>query len=252
MKDTKITKKQKEILDLIYKFRFLNRTQIQTLLKHKTYNRINFWLKDLVEKDYLGRRIENESKLNNTPAIYFLRKNGIRFLKTQDSTETEYLTKLYQESTRSKKFISNCILIADCYIYLIQKHTNPDFRFYTRSEYSVGGIIKEISPFFVFRKGEGENYFVVEIFPEKPRFYIRKRLNDYAVFFTKSDWVNQEVPPTILFICPNNDIEEYVHKKTRITFTEQNAGLVVKTTTIDQIKKLRITGDVWSEVEIDK
>ena len=47
-----ITPKQQEIPKLIYKFRFLNRIQIQTLLNHKDKRRINSWLKDLSEKEY--------------------------------------------------------------------------------------------------------------------------------------------------------------------------------------------------------
>jgi len=253
MKLPTITKKQKEILHLIYKFRFLNRTQIQTLLQHKTYNRINIWLKDLTEKDYLGRKIETKSKLNNTPAIYYLRKNGIRYLRTQDYAESDYIKKLYQEKTRSVRFIENCTLSADCYINLLDKYGDKKgFNFYTRSEYSVNGIIKEIFPFFVFRRGEDQNYFVAEILPEKPRFYIRKRIREYAIFFTKSDWIKQEAPPTILFICPNNEIEEYITKKAKLIFQEENAdNLEVKTTTIEQIQDLGIAGDIWGNVEVE-
>ena len=46
-----IAAKQQEIPKLIYKFRFLNRIQIQTLLNHKDKRRINSWLKDLSEKE---------------------------------------------------------------------------------------------------------------------------------------------------------------------------------------------------------
>ncbi len=49
------TGKQIEIIDLVYKFRFINRTQIQKILNHKDPRRINAWLKELVEYKYLGR-----------------------------------------------------------------------------------------------------------------------------------------------------------------------------------------------------
>ena len=48
-----VTKKQKEIVELVYKHRFINRIQIQTLLGHKDYKTINLWLKDLKEKQYV-------------------------------------------------------------------------------------------------------------------------------------------------------------------------------------------------------
>ena len=98
-----ITNKQKTILYLLYKFRFLNRIQIQTLLNHKTYNRINAWLKDLTDKGYTGRKLDTISKINNVPAIYYLKKNGMQFVKTQDYAEKSYISKLYQEDTRSDR-----------------------------------------------------------------------------------------------------------------------------------------------------
>jgi hypothetical protein len=63
-----ITPKQQEIPKLIYKFRFLNRIQIQTLLNHKYHKRIIDWLNDLVGKEYLeklpkGNTFEQRSKL---------------------------------------------------------------------------------------------------------------------------------------------------------------------------------------------
>lgn len=46
----KHTNKQTEILNLIHKYRFLNRIQIQTFLNHKNKKNINTWLNDLNEK----------------------------------------------------------------------------------------------------------------------------------------------------------------------------------------------------------
>ena len=64
-----ITNKQKEILLLLYRFRFLNRIQIQTLLNNKDYKNINLWLKDLTTKNYTGKIFERTPGINK-PAIY--------------------------------------------------------------------------------------------------------------------------------------------------------------------------------------
>ncbi|HEU4965914.1 MAG TPA: hypothetical protein VFT53_00345, partial [Candidatus Saccharimonadales bacterium] len=53
MKLPDITAKQVAILELIYRFRFVNRIQIQALMHHRDYRRINAWLKDLREKQYV-------------------------------------------------------------------------------------------------------------------------------------------------------------------------------------------------------
>lgn len=46
---------QKEIIDSLLRFRYLNRLQIQTMLHHKSWKRIILWLNDLTEKHYLFR-----------------------------------------------------------------------------------------------------------------------------------------------------------------------------------------------------
>ncbi len=54
-KQQTITKKQETIISLLFRFRFLDRAQIQKFLNHKDEARINEWLKDLTEKEYINR-----------------------------------------------------------------------------------------------------------------------------------------------------------------------------------------------------
>jgi len=79
MDKNNLTKKQLEILTLLYRFRFLNRSQIQQLLNHKKISRINLWLKDLYYKKIIGRNYSNRLGDNIKPAIYYL--------KTKSKTE---------------------------------------------------------------------------------------------------------------------------------------------------------------------
>lgn len=64
-----ITPKQMVILSYIFTFRFVSRSVIQTLLNHSDPRRINAWLKDLVEKKYLGRIYHRTLTEMHTPAI---------------------------------------------------------------------------------------------------------------------------------------------------------------------------------------
>jgi len=113
-----ITNKQQEILNLTYKFRFLNRIQIQQLLKHKDRRRINTWLKDLVEKQYLNRIYSNNIGENIKPAIYYASINAIRYYRAIAQSNS-YLKKLYHDSKRSESFIAGQILIADICLDII-------------------------------------------------------------------------------------------------------------------------------------
>lgn len=105
-----ITPKQLEILILIYRFRFLNRSQLQTLLKHKDTKRINTWLKDLTDKKIVGRHYSTKLKENTKPAIYYLMTKSKTLLIGQPQVDERLLLKrVYREKIRSRKLIDHCI-----------------------------------------------------------------------------------------------------------------------------------------------
>ena len=248
-----ITEQQQQILLLLYRFRFLNRIHIQTLLHHKTFNRVNVWLKDLTEKNYIGKIVDTESKINIIPTKYYLSVNGIRYLKSQPNCEIKYLSKIYRESKRSEAFINQCLFIADIYIYLSEKYKQTEgFVFYTQSEYSLHGIIKELFPLFVFRKSVDEPYYVAEIFKENiPRKKaIRPRIERYIQFFSQGKWLQNELPPKIFFICPDAKMRNIVYKDTKQILDDEDAqNLSIFVTTKDQIQKQSIEGEIWEQVK---
>jgi len=121
-----VTKKQRDIVDLLYSYRFLNRIQIQTFLKHKDYKTINLWLRDLLDKQYVGRIFSTDFAERTKPAIYYLSLNGIKHLKSMDFHSIEELAKRYREPTRSQTYIDRCLLLADCAIALEQARNEDD------------------------------------------------------------------------------------------------------------------------------
>jgi hypothetical protein len=139
----KITKKQQEILKLLYRYRFLNRIQIQSLMGHKDYKTINLWLKNLREKEYVAWIYSTHFAEKTKPAIYYLGLNGIRHLKQLTTTgedgnkqpayAPEELRKRYRESTRSQTYIDHCVLLADCCITL-QQHSIKTVGYYYQTE----------------------------------------------------------------------------------------------------------------------
>ena len=77
----KITKKQQVILKLLYRFRFLNRIQIQALMRHKDPKTINLWLRDLRAKGYVEWIYSTHFAEKTKPAVYYLGLNGVRCLR---------------------------------------------------------------------------------------------------------------------------------------------------------------------------
>lgn len=224
----KLTKKQQEILRLLYRFRFLNRIQIQAFLKHKDPKTINMWLRDLRAKGYVEWIYSTHFAEKTKPAIYYLSLNGVRYLRTltrknkADDGEIvemptyppEELRKRYKEPTRSQTFIDRCVLIADCALALEQQDSANEakgkkLRYYyqTEADYllerSYYHFVLEselIQPQLIFcqdkisKDGKEEETIVsciLEVFdPTLPRYRMKKRLGDYVKFLDEegSEW----------------------------------------------------------------
>lgn len=227
----KITKKQQEILKLLYRFRFLNRIQIQAFLEHKDPKTINLWLRDLRAKGYVEWIYSTHFTEKTKPAIYHLGLNGVRHLRTLTRTSKdgddeaavtpayppEELRKRYKESTRSQTYIDRCILIADCCIALERADTedeakNKKIRHYYQTEadylldhsyYHFILVSELIQPSLVFCKDrlddEGKEEktlksYLLEIFdPTLPRYRMKKRLGDYVKYLDDegTEWQDQ-------------------------------------------------------------
>lgn len=113
-----ITNKQLEILKLLYRFRFLNRLHIQTILNHKDPKRINTWLKDLTEKKLIGRQYSTKLLENTKPAVYYLLPASKEWLLKENDVVEDHFRKLYKEKTRSQRFIDHTLTVADFYLRL--------------------------------------------------------------------------------------------------------------------------------------
>lgn len=218
----KLTKKQQEILKLLYRFRFLNRIQIQAFLGHKDPKTINLWLRDLRAKGYVEWIYSTHFAEKTKPAVYYLALNGVRCLraltrsvKDDDGTiavapmyPLEELRKRYKEPTRSQTYIDRCVLIADCCLALErQDDTNEakgkKLRYYYQTEadyllersyyHFVLDIDDElIHPHLIYcqdklNKDDKEEKtvesYMLEIFDSTlPRYRMKKRLSDYVKF----------------------------------------------------------------------
>ncbi|MGH2639554.1 MAG: replication-relaxation family protein [Rhabdochlamydiaceae bacterium] len=218
----KLTKKQQEILRLLYRFRFLNRIQIQAFLGHKDPKTINLWLRDLRAKGYVEWIYSTHFAEKTKPAVYYLALNGVRYLRTltrkskDDDGEVEIvplyppeeLRKRYKEPTRSHTYIDRCILIADCALALeheddANEAKGKNLRYYWQTEadyllersyyHFVLDIDDElIHPSLIFcqdklNKDDKEEKtlesYILEIFdPTLPRYRMKKRLGDYVKF----------------------------------------------------------------------
>ena len=275
----KITKKQQEIVKLLYSHRFLSRIQIQALLGHKDYKTINLWLRDLRTKQYVGWIYSTHYAERTKPAIYYLGINGIRYLTSlaSDDYPVTELRKRYKEVTRSQSYIDRCLLLADCCITLERAHmpktgTRPEsWYFYeTLDTYVSDGYYhfitdeERIRPHLCFAKvvddGADEprtkQSFLLEVFDTNlPRYRIKKKLDNYLKYLNEVDWQGEtdgDPQPALLFVCPRTTDLIYAKRRMRgllandYEYDEENRP-EVWFITAEKLRETGVLGEAWEK-----
>lgn len=249
-----ITAKQREIVQLIYRYRFLSRIQIQTLLKHKNKRRIISWLKDLRDKRYLDWHYDPKNFIaKSQPGIYYLGPNGIRYLRSLNTFPNEELRKRYKEPNRSQQFIDKCLLIADsCIILVAENSKEKAYKFTLETDIpdNSTGALKPHLSFIKQHHGVSINY-LLEIFDTNlPRYQLRKRLKGYVNYLVNENWEDYlDTAPVILLVCPATADLIYTKRRIRALLEGEDAeDFTIRVTTTEKLRGQGITGLIWEEV----
>lgn len=268
-----LTQKQLAIQTLIYRFRFLNRVQIQTILNHKDYRRINAWLKDLTEKKCIERLYAHTMPENTKPAIYYLGKNGRRWMSGDDyylgidalgqyRHSDKQLKKTYKDGQRTDAFRQDCLAIADCYITIEEsvKRQKKRLTLFTHSEFHLYHEMEHLKPDLSFITSpdsdeynveEEEVYVLFYITNRKPKRFIRYRIHHIVNYFQKDEYLELEaVPTTILFVAANKPLKNYAKRvlERKLEGLEE-MKLRYRFTTLDEFKTNGLYGDIWKSLK---
>lgn len=257
-----ITTKQQTILRLLYRFRFLDRTHIQALLRHKDKKTINAWLRDLVAKQYIVRIYDGQAFAEKIkPAIYYLGLNGMRYMRAWDEFPPAELRKRYHESTRTQDFIDRNLLLAGCCIDLmVHATTGVQYAYMTQADYADPAgdywYLTECKPHLLVTKVEGNNTstYLLEVFTvTTPRYMVKKRLKDYVAFLEADEWrehTGDTAPPAVLFVCPTVAELLYIKRYTRMILEDAASDVCVRLTTTEKLEAEGITGEIWEAVSV--
>ncbi len=258
MKTSPITTKQKQIISHLYKFRFLNTHQIQTLLEHKNSNRTQAWLKDLFEKNYVKRHYERKSFIDNTkPAIYFLGLKARHFLIKEIKLNPEDLEYVYQEQRREKKFINHCLFLADVFLFLqSQQDSTEELKFFTKNELRRYEYFPDPIPdaFITQKVADTTKRYFLDLFDEyTPPFVLRNRVRMYFEYTEKPDWdENTDFAPfpSILFICPNDSIKKHINHYAKSLLEKTFDDKIKLFLTTKQRLEIGSKNSLWEKVDI--
>jgi hypothetical protein len=262
MKLLPLTAKQQDILKLLYRYRFLNRIQMQQLMGHKDHKTINVWLKDLRAKQYVVWIYSTDFTEKTKPAIYYLGINGIRFLKTLNSYPIEELRKRYKEADRSEGFILRSMLLAGCCNDLRAKTSQSvRYAFEMQADYinpeSGYHFLGELSPQLCFTKQQGikTTTYLLEIFDTTlPRYRVRTRLKNYVDYLIGGDWqrATGKPLPIVLLVCPRVTDLIYAKRRTKKLLDDEwnTDGVRIRFTTIEQLQQQGVVGEIWEQLKM--
>ncbi len=244
------TPQQQQILSLLYRFRFLDRTQIQQFLNHKYHKQILVWLNDLID----NKSVETTKLPKSKAKIYYLTKNSIPLLLEEDGDNKQLLQKLYSENERSNSFIESCLLLADIYLDL-QKNANDSKKtvMYVKSDYHnmpLVEVLNDLSPHaFIEQNSTDETKCCfLEILANLPEERLRQRIKKYLRFYQENTWEAETSKPfpTVLIICPSDEKFNYVKSYTKSKLRSlDEPSLTVRLSTVKKIREFGIGGDVW-------
>lgn len=249
----KLITKQFDILKLLYRFRFLNSSQLQRLLNHTNIRLTNYHLKNLITQKFIGKHYSRSLGLANQPAVYYLSSGSIKVLSNSPDFEKHALKRIYREKIRSQQFIAHSSFVAEYFIYLRGESdkTKHTLHFFTKTDLLAHSYLIHPLPDAYFARvdkaGNTKRYFVEEVEDSSPRFALRKRVEQYCDYiddgkFTEATGHNF---PTLLFICPG--VASMIYLKKHI-------ARIYEETSLDQIeiyvatKEGAFTGK-WERVE---
>lgn len=110
-KSTRRSKRQEELLEYIYAYRFVTTKQVQAFLGKKQIQQAQQRLNTLLAKGYIDRRFTSEDRLLGRYASYYLSLDGLKLLKRYGSPQA--LKNMRKDATASESFVKHNIVIGD-------------------------------------------------------------------------------------------------------------------------------------------
>lgn len=202
---------QKDILLILYKFRFASIELIDSYLGIKDSKYSYVRLATLVEQKYIGRNFSEEDKINRKPATYYLLLDGIKVLKTIPDLNKKAFANASRDHRADPGFIERCLFVFKLYNKLRALY-GDELEFYSKSEASEYDIFPRTLP-DAYLIMPTRRYMLEWLPPSTNYPAIRGRLNRLIAHYKNGNWKAVDPQyPTILFVCDNSYIERQTLK----------------------------------------
>lgn len=259
--DEKLRVSLEQILIYTYKFRYVNRQQIQDLQNHKYSSKIITWLNILSDSNYLR---EYESKvLPRKPTVYSLGTMGRKYLLKHTEIEDinfTLLNRVWKESKYGQAFKNRCMFVCDIFLSLRSLVKGVDqgegkLHFFTTTD--LQGVPHIITPlpdsYFAIEESNGQiKRYYLEIFDKYSTIpQMQQRVFKYISYFKKSYWQDnmKNEFPRIIIILPNYSLREKMQGFIKVMLTKNDVDMQFFLTTKDDIKFKGMVSQVLHKVE---
>lgn len=259
MKDNKNTKPikkyQKQILFLLYKFRFLTINQLQKYFNHKDSHRVKERLKILREHKYIYtiKDIKNPTK----PFVFCLDTKARHILQEDENNDKSFLERLYKEKKLTENFRNHCLFIFDIYLFFLkQQARNTELNFFTPQDLVGYDYFPDELPdaYIAVSSKEGTDRYFLDLYDgyKNPAFLLRQRIKQYISYCERGDWqanTNNSPFPSILFILQDQKRKKHIYYYGKAVLEKTFEDISLFLTTQDAIRLPKDKTNIWQKVE---
>jgi hypothetical protein len=220
-KSKQLTKQQLELVELVYKFRFVTSRLVCEKYGRRSKAVMHRRLQLLQEQGILGMRYDGHMRLRGEPASYYLLPEGIAALKAQSDPELvsrRTLQTAYKDRTAEKTFISDSLAIFQLYNYYRGLY-GESMSFSTKSNMTFAafdyfpdpipnGFIRHV------QSGAVQCYFLEYIRSHITPVGQYKLVKKYADYFADDKWSSRRSgSPIILLVCETESVFKAINKQ---------------------------------------
>jgi hypothetical protein len=253
----KLNTGQIQVLDLVYKYRFVSRQLLAGSLGVKPENGLYEKLEILVAHGYLGKRLDKRTTLENVPAAYYLTPQGLKYLQALPGYE--YVNdQAFQESYRDKSIVGNRFIAHQLTVYrqtqALQK-MYPELKVFTpRDMNQYRYFPKRLPDAFLSLKSDDPDQplrFFFDIVPDRqPRGDLVNKLTTYIEFFDVGGWdeTGSEFPK-LLLLCEWSPSERSIQRTVRSHLSKLDSELQVFTSTATALKNIAPGRAIWTATD---
>lgn len=210
-----LNQEQVDILELIYKFRFVTVAAVKDYFL-ETNPGMNVFrrLEVLADQGFIAKRYFDNYRLLHKPVVYFLLPDGVRKLNEYRDKDDEADAKgIYRDGLVSERFAMHCVAVFGLYNRLTAQYDDK-LEFLTKSDQTALEDLPKQKPdaYGVL----GANHYFIDVLDDDAHLLIdaSKKVKRYLEYRKSGDWAAMDAPfPKIIFVCNSDEACERVQKR---------------------------------------